>query len=162
MDIPYVSTGQPQEFQLDVVTLGGATVPMLQAEPSGGSMGGLPASWFTSAQAVLPDGWSESSNGLLDVDYNYLSAGDSQVDVVDSSGYSHVWTSTGMGYAPPEGEEGSLVHNADGTWSLTADDGDIYQFSATGQLISMTAPTDDAHPGSPTFKYCLLYTSRCV
>jgi hypothetical protein len=46
-----------------------------------------------------------------------------------------------------------LVHNADGTWSLTADDGDIYQFSATGQLISMTAPTDDAHPGSPTFKY---------
>ncbi len=156
VDIPYTSTGQPQEFQLDAVTLGGATVPMLQAEPAGGSMGGLPASWFTSAQAVLPDGWSESSNGLLDVDYNYLSAGDSQVDIVDSSGYSHVWTATGSGYAPPEGEEGSLVYNSDDpsdTWTLTADDGDIYQFNANGQLTSMTAPTDDSNPGAPIFKY---------
>ncbi len=156
VDIPYTATGQPQDFQLDVVSIGAGTVPMLQGQASGGSMQGLPASWFTSAQAVLPDGWSESSNGLLDVDYNYLSAGDSQVDIVDSSGYSHVWTSTGSGYAPPEGEEGSLVYNANDpndTWTLTADDGDIYQFSATGEVTSMTAPTDDSNPGAPKFVY---------
>ena len=153
VDVAYTSSGQPVDFQLDVVTTGTASVPMLQAEPANGQMEGLPASWFTAADAVLPDGWSESSDGLLDVGYNYLSAGDSQVDIVDSDGYSHVWTATGSSYAPPEGEQGALVHNADGTWSLSANDGDIYQFNAAGEVTSMTAPTDDSNPGAPVFNY---------
>ena len=153
----YSSNGKPVTFALQVVTdsasPSGTSAPMLEAEPSGGSFATLPSSWFNSASAVLPDGWSESSDGLIDTDYNYLSAGANTVEIYDSSGEAHIWNLNGSGYTPPAGDQGSLTHNADGTWTLIADDGDVYNFSAAGQLISTTQPTDDQHAGSPTFIY---------
>ena len=158
--VTYVSSGQAVYFQLQAVAgtgspsaAAGTGAPLLEAGPSGGSLAALPASWFASSEAVLPDGWSESSDGLLTTDYNYLRPGTNEVQVIDSAGQAHTWSWTGAGWAPPEGDQGSLLENPNGTWALTADDGDIYQFSANGQLTSMAQPTDDQKPGSPTFAY---------
>ena len=154
VDVAYTSSGQPVDFQLDVVTTGTASVPMLQAEPANGQM-------EVSARLVVHRRQRGAARRLVGVlrrpvgrgNTTTSSAGDSQVDIVDSDGYSHVWTATGSSYAPPEGEQGALVHNADGTWSLSANDGDIYQFNAAGEVTSMTAPTDDSNPGAPVFNY---------
>jgi RHS repeat-associated protein len=147
----YTSNGKPVTFALQAVA--GTSAPMLEAEPSGGSFAPLSSSWFSSASAVLPDGWSESSDGLIDTDYNYLSPGANTVEIYDSSGQAHIWNWTGSGYSAPDGDQGSLTHNSDGSWTLVADDGYTYQFNPTGQLTYTTQPTDDQHQGSPTFTY---------
>lgn len=153
----YTSTGEPVTFALQAVVVpgwsAGMSAPMLEAEQSGGSLATLPSSWFSSASAVLPDGWSESSDGLIDTDYNYLSPSANTVDIYDSSGEAYIWNWTGSGYSAPDGDQGSLIHNSDGTWTLVADDSDTYTFSANGQLTSVTQPADDQHVGSPAFNF---------
>ena len=61
-----------------------------------------------------------------------------EVLILDGSGRSDVYLpATGGGYTPPPGRFGSLVHNGDGTWSLTEPDQTKRTFSSGGRLVSI-------------------------
>jgi RHS repeat-associated protein len=164
----YASTGASLQFSMTAAvewsaTLSSPPAQLLEVGPSSSQLGEVQPAWASSAEAVLPDGWSEPSDGLLAGGYTYLrTVSGNEVQVVDSSGEDHVYTACsatgttcppGAAWQPPPGETGVLTHDADGTWSLHADDGNLYQFSANGQVTSVTAPEDVGHPAAARYVY---------
>jgi RHS repeat-associated protein len=117
----------------------------------------IPADWLTPTQPSLPDGWSRTGDAFTAAAYSSLRplSGTSTI-VVDSTGADHPYTWTGSGWKPPAGEHGILTQRADGSWTLSADDGYLYQFSATGQLTDLRSAVDALHPGGPTYQYAVV------
>jgi RHS repeat-associated protein len=114
-------------------------------------------SWLTPTAPSLPDGWGETGSSY-DADFTQLlTMSATSVAVVDSSGLQHLYRSDGSGWTPPpEDDDSNLVHNADGSWTYTSDDGYTYQFTSGGDLQSVTSPTEDTKPGAATYVYGLM------
>jgi RHS repeat-associated protein len=119
-----------------------------------GQSGGIPGSWFHPTDPVLPEGWSLSSDGLVGASYNLVRPLNSTaVQLIDGTGVAHLYSFSLGGWHPPAGEDGTLTHAADGSWSLFAEDGYHYNFDTNGHLIDVISATDDAHRSSPIHTY---------
>lgn len=120
---------------------------------AGATWADVPADMLTPTDQVLPDGWASTGPSLGTAGYTRLSAGESQVTVVDASGANHVYTSLGAGFSPPPEEDGNLSRLADGSWQLTAEDGYTYSFDVNGRLTKVLSPSDVLHPGAIQYTY---------
>lgn len=114
----------------------------------------VPSSWLSPNAQVLPDGWSLDVGAGGSVSYTRLAASESSVTLADASGDTHEykWNGNG-GYTPPVGEDGNLVRNADGTFTLQASDGMTYVFGTDGNITSATSAVDDRQPVALKYVY---------
>lgn len=119
----------------------------------------IPNDWLTTRSPILPEGWDLGVDGSGTAKYNYLMAGQSNVVLTDSSGGAHEYTWTGSGYKPPVNENGYLVRNVDGTFTLQDSDGQVYVFAADGTLSSVTSSPDDRNPAALKYEYQSLNNS---
>ncbi len=80
--------------------------------------------------------------------YSYRMAvvtGQGTATVIQPDGSETVYTLSGSSYVPPVGTYSSLIHNSDGSWTLTTKSGMVYAFrSADGMLASITDPNGNA------------------
>ncbi|MBP2325458.1 RHS repeat-associated protein [Kibdelosporangium banguiense] len=137
-------TNGPGSVKLFVRTTNESIVPPQLVRPE----------WlFTEDVPTLSEGWTLSAD-LDGGGAGYVSAqqADQTVVLTDASGAKHTWTkkSTG-GYAPPEGEDGTLA--IDGSGKTTVHDGDVFVFGVDGKIESQTAPVDDLKPASLQYVY---------
>ena len=137
--IEYFDTGGDANFQFKVQ---GAVPTQI-----------VPSSWLSPSAQVLPAGWSLSLGGSSSVAYDYLTAQQNDVVITDTSGDTHDYTWTGSGYTPPVNEDGSLVRNADGTFTLQDTDGMTYIFANDGTLTSASSAIDDRNPAALQYEY---------
>lgn len=113
----------------------------------------VPTGWLSPKAQVLPDGWSLGIDPDGDLSYDRLKVNQSSATLTDSTGDSHEYTWTGSGYKPPANEDGHLVRNADGSYTLQDVDGRTYTFDAAGVLTSVTNPVDDRKPAALKYNY---------
>lgn len=113
----------------------------------------IPSSWLTTDAQILPDGWKLGIDGSGTARYNYLSANQNSAILTDSTGSTHEYAWTGSGYKPPVNEDGSLVRNADGTYTLQDSDGQTYVFGTDGSVSSVTSASDDRNPAALKYEY---------
>ncbi|HSX00546.1 MAG TPA: PA14 domain-containing protein, partial [Patescibacteria group bacterium] len=113
----------------------------------------VPSTWLSPNAQVLPSGWSLGIDPDGNLGYDYLKANQNDVVLTDSSGDTHTYAWTGSGYKPPVNEDGQLVRNANGSFTLQDVDGRTYIFNADGTLASVTTPTDDLHPAALKYTY---------
>ena len=144
----------------------GQSVPIVVDHYDGGGPAGMtlyakgavteqvvPSAWLSPKAQVLPDGWNLGIDPDGDLSYDHLVANQSSATLTDSTGDRHEYTWTGSGYKPPVNEDGQLVRNADGTFTLQDVDGRTYIFDSQGLLISATNPVDDLKPAAPRYSY---------
>jgi len=101
----------------------------------------------------LGAGWSSSLTARLYY-AAYLQAAPNtysyEADVMMPSGSVFRFTSAGSTFSPPFGRRDTLVHNGNGTWTLTLQNSrTIYLFGADGSLQSIT----DGYGNAITFTY---------
>jgi RHS repeat-associated protein len=113
----------------------------------------IPSAWLSPNAQVLPDGWSLGMDANGSVGYDHLTANQSSVILTDSTGSTHEYKWTGSGYTPPVGEDGNLIRNADGTFTLQDIDGQTYIFGTDGTLSSVTSAADDRKPAALQYEY---------
>jgi RHS repeat-associated protein len=113
----------------------------------------VPSDWLSPQAQVLPNGWSLGLDPDGNLSYDRLKANQNSVVLTDSSGGTHEYTSTGSGYKPPVNEDGQLVRNADGTFTLQDVDGRTYVFGIDGTLSSVTSAVDDRKPAALQYTY---------
>jgi RHS repeat-associated protein len=113
----------------------------------------VPSSWLSPKAQVLPDGWNLGIDPDGDLSYDHLVANQSAATLTDSTGDTHEYTWTGSGYKPPVNEDGQLVRNADGSYTLQDVDGRTYVFNSQGVLASVTSPVDDRKPSALQYTY---------
>jgi RHS repeat-associated protein len=113
----------------------------------------VPSSWLSTKAKVLPDGWNLGIDPDGGVSYDRMKINQSSVVLTDSTGSTHEYTSTGTGYKPPVNEDGQLIRNADGTYTLQDADGRTYLFNTDGTLRSVTNPQDDRKPAALKYEY---------
>ncbi len=113
----------------------------------------VPTSWLSPNAQVLPDGWSLGMSAGGSVNYDHLMASQSSAILSDASGATHEYKWTGSGYTPPTGEDGVLVRNADGTFTLQDSDGQTYVFNIDGTISSVTSAIDDRKPAALQYEY---------
>lgn len=99
----------------------------------------------------LGPGWGHSYFVVLNP-----TAPNSQVSVRWDDGQTAYWMSNGAGgYTPAlAGIYDQLVHNGNGTWTVTKKNRDVYQFDSSGRLVSVTdknANTLSLAYGAPAF-----------
>ena len=103
----------------------------------------VPASWLSPSAAALPSGWTLSP-GAAFVSAQRTATG---VTLLDASGATHAWTSTGSGFLPPPGEDGVLASDAAGALTLQQGSG-TYVFDLGGRLVAATQAVDDREPAA--------------
>jgi len=135
--IEYFDSGGPAMFQLKVQ---GAVAQQI-----------VPTAWLSPSAQVLPAGWSLGLSGSGN--YQYLKPGQNSVTLVDATGTTHEYSWNGSGYKPPVNEDGNLVRNADGTYTLQDSDGLTYVFGTDGTLTSVTGAVDDRKPAALQYEY---------
>jgi len=134
---------------------GGAAMT-LNVKSASLSMSGqmVPSSWLSPSANILPAGWSLGLDADGDVNYDRAKINQNSVVLTDSTGQTHEYTYTSSGnYKPPVNEDGQLVRNGDGTFTLMDTDGRTYVFNADGTLQSVTSPTDDRKPAALQYQY---------
>jgi len=157
-----LTAGQAVPFQLDFYESGGlANVELWVQAPDGPDAGTLPdefpvpASWFSRAPQTLPNGWAASTPiAGAAVLYSSAQVTEGAVALTDSTGIIHTYAKKSEGgYAPPIGEYGVLSLSADGRVVLTAEDGTVYQFAASGRVESVTSAADAMKRAAPVITY---------
>ncbi len=58
-----------------------------------------------------------------------------------------------VGYTPPDGEQGAVALNSDGSVTFTDDDGSMAIFAPDGRVTSQTAAGDDKKPANLQYDY---------
>ncbi|MCW2495110.1 PA14 domain-containing protein [Jatrophihabitans sp.] len=157
---------QPLTYGSSIALTGGKPVPITvdYYEAYGGAAMSLyvkgdvseqvvPSSWLSPNAQVLPTGWQLSLDPNGSLNYDQLVANQNNVVLTDSVGTTHEYVWNGSGYTPPANEDGQLVRNADGTFTLQDVDGRTYVFSSSGVLTSVTDPVDDLHPAALRYTY---------
>jgi len=137
--IEYFDAGGPASFQFKVQ---GAVAQQI-----------VPTDWLSPSAQVLPAGWTLDMNASGGVAYDRLQANQNSVILTDASGSTHEYAWTGTGYKPPVNEDGQLVRNADGTFTLQDIDGSVYVFGVDGTLSSVTSAPDDRKPAALQYEY---------
>lgn len=131
---------------------GAASVSLRWNGPAGNTV--IPAEYFHSTPQVVPYGWNLSIDPDGNIPYETLIAkSNGNVELLDSSGFTHDYTWTGDGYKPSASEDGYLIRNSDGTFTLTGTDGRVYNFSVEGVITSITSPIDDKNPAAVKYEY---------
>ncbi|MEA3078280.1 MAG: hypothetical protein QOF60_3188, partial [Actinomycetota bacterium] len=164
-----LSSSASTPIQLDYVQVTGPEYLHLKirkaTDPASAAMD-IPSDWLTTVQPSLPDGWSRSGDSMAQASYTAVRpVNASTTAVVDATGADHLYSNTGSGWKPPEGEEAVLTQRPDGTWTLLGDDGYLYRFTVEGRLQDgnpITSPSDDLHPGAPTYTYATLHAGGPV
>jgi RHS repeat-associated protein len=118
----------------------------------------VPSNWLSQNAQVLPYGWNLGLDPDGGVNYDHLKVNQNSVVLTDSTGSTHEYTWTGSdpssgGYKPPVNEDGQLIRNADGTFTLQDTDGRIYVFAQDGTLTSVTNAIDDRKPAALQYEY---------
>ncbi len=165
----WVDQGEANRYGSGYTLSAGQTVPITvdYFEHTGGAVMGLivkgavpeqvvPSAWLSPKAQVLPDGWQIGVDPDGDLSYDRAKIGQNSVVLTDSSGSTHEYTYTGGtngGYKPPVNEDGQLVRNVDGTFTLLDTDDRTYVFNADGTLKNVTNPLDDLHPAALQYSY---------
>lgn len=115
----------------------------------------IPADWLHSSDLpAVPKGWMLSAD--LDgtgSSFTEAKVTDQNIVLTDASGAKHTWTkkSTG-GYAPPDGEVGTLAMDTAGRITLTYGT-DVYVFNSAGKLESQSSAVDTRKPAALQYVY---------
>jgi RHS repeat-associated protein len=141
--VDHYDSGGPGAFYLYVQGVNGTALPHQI----------VPSSWLSPNAQILPSGWNLGIDPDGDLSYDHLVANTSSATLTDSSGDTHMYTWTGSGYKPPTNEDGQLTRNGDGTYTLIDTDGKTYVFAISGELTSVTVPTDDRKPAALRYEY---------
>jgi len=114
----------------------------------------VPSSWLTTDTPGLPDGWAMSTDPDGGLFYSSAKIFEQQVLLSDSTGATHIYTSTPTGWVPPAGEDGVLATDAStGLLVFQSEDGSAFSFNADGSLAKMVAPADDRKPAALTYTW---------
>ncbi|WP_253838807.1 PA14 domain-containing protein [Actinokineospora globicatena] len=113
----------------------------------------VPSTWLSPRAQVVPDGWSLGVDPDGDLSYDRLVANQNSVTLTDATGDRHEYSWTGSGYKPPVNENGHLIRNPDGSFTLQDSDGRTYTFDSQGQLTTATNPVDDRKPAALRYTY---------
>lgn len=139
--IEYFDSGGSATFQFKVKAPG-ATSPQL-----------VPTGWLSPSASIVPNGWDIGLDADGSLGYDYLDINQNSAVLIDSTGGTHEYSWTGSGYKPPVNEDGQLVRNVDGTFTLQDVDGRTYVFGQDGSLTSATNPMDDRNPAALQYEY---------
>jgi RHS repeat-associated protein len=145
--------GQIVPIQIDYYEKsGGANVNLQWKGPAGNGV--IPGQYLTNSAQTIPSGWKMSIDPTGHIPYETLSPkADGDVDIIDSTGFVHAYTWNGNGFKPPVNEDGYLLRNGDGTYTLTDTDGRVYNFSSEGVITLITSPVDDKKPVALKYEY---------
>lgn len=131
---------------------GAGSVNLQWNGPAGAGL--IPGQYLSTDYRILPAGWSLSIDADGKLPYERLNAlSNGNVDLIDGDGTLHSYTFTGSGFKPPVNEDGALVRNSDGTYTLADVDGRVYVFSAEGVILNVTSPVDDRKPAAIRYEY---------
>lgn len=145
--------GQIVPVQIDYYEVGGGASVNLQWKGPAGN-GIIPGEYLANSPQIVPANWKLSIDPNGHIPYETLTAkADGDVDLIDSTGFVHAYTWNGNGYKPPVNEDGYLLRNTDGTYSLADVDGRVYNFSADGVITLITSPADDKKPAALKYEY---------
>jgi len=148
-----LTAGQSVPVTIDYFEHTGSASMVFEVQANGGASQVVPTAWLSPNAQVLPAGWSMGIDPDGNLNYDRLKANQNDVVLTDSSGDTHDYTWTGSGYKPPVNEDGHLVRNVNGTFTLQDVDGRTYVFNADGTLSSVTTPKDDRHPAALQYIY---------
>jgi RHS repeat-associated protein len=147
-----LTANQPVPITIEYFDSGGAA--SFQFKVSGAVPNQVvPSDWLSTKADVLPLGWTLNVDPDGDLSYNHLKANQSSVTLQDSTGASHEYVWNGSGYKPPVNEDGNLVRNADGTFTLEDVDGRTYIFNSDGTIKLVTSSVDDRNPAALQYEY---------
>jgi hypothetical protein len=141
--IEYFDSGASASFEFWMKSSDGTTVPQRI----------VPSEWLLPKAQVLSPGWKLNVNAGGNVSYDHISPSQNGVMLYDIAGGTHEYTWNGGAYKPPLNEDGSLVRNADGTYTLQDIDGMTYVFDIDGTLISSSNANDDRTPSALKYSY---------
>jgi RHS repeat-associated protein len=113
----------------------------------------VPSNWLSPKAQTLPAGWDLGVDADGNVGYDYLRADANSAVLTDASGSTHEYKWSGGTYTPPANEDGHLLRNPDGTFTLQDSDGRTYVFNTDGTISSVTSPVDDAKPAALQYTY---------
>lgn len=148
-----LSKNQAIPITVEYHELGGPASFSLLMKGPGLNEQDIPATWLTPKASALPDSWQMGIDVDGDVNYERLRVVGNNIILEDSTRSTHEYTWTGTVYKPPVNEDGNLVRNSDGTYTLIDTDGRTYIFDAEGKLKSLTSATDDRQPASLKYEY---------
>jgi hypothetical protein len=156
----YLTAGQAVPISVDYYeNAGPANMTLIAQGAAGNSVPSqvVPSSWLSTKAQVLPDGWSLGADPDGQLNYDRAVITQTSVILKDASGDTHTYTATGSGagsgYRPPVNEDGQLVRNQDGSFTLQDSGGKTYVFAADGTLTSVTTPVDDRQPAALRYEY---------
>lgn len=155
----YVLTaGVPTPITVDMYeNAGGAGVHLKVRGASGTVLSEqiVPTTWLSTGASILPNGWSMGIDADGNVSYDHLKITQNSVTLTDSTGSNHeyIWDASKLSYKPPINEDGTLIRNADATYTFQDTDGRTYVFNTDGTLASLTSPTDDLKPVALKYEY---------
>lgn len=138
---------------VDYNEVGGAASFALRVKDTANVTSNVPTTWLTPAANVLPDQWKLSPNIGSNASYERLRTTSNSVILEDSTGSTHEYTYANGTYTPPVNENGTLSLNSDNTYNFLDTDGRTYLFDASGNLTSLTTPSDDRQPAALKYTY---------
>jgi RHS repeat-associated protein len=153
-----LTANTPTQIEVDYFEdTGGADVSLYvqNSALNGGNTELVPSTWLSPTTQVVPAGWSLNMDAGGNIKYDRLTPTESGAILSDASANTHdyAWNSVTNGYTPPAGEDGNLVHNADGSYTFQDTDGMTYVFGTDGNLTSATAATDSSNPTALKYVY---------
>ncbi|HSE29550.1 MAG TPA: PA14 domain-containing protein [Candidatus Saccharimonadales bacterium] len=149
-----LTAGQVIPITVEYYEYGGDAVMELKVRRAAGvGEQTLPSTWLIPSTMALPAGWSLSVDPDGGLSYDRMKLVGNNVVLYDSTGSTHEYTWTGSGYKPPLNEDGYLVRNQDGTYTMQDVDGRTYVFNADGTLKETVTPTDDRKPAALKYEY---------
>jgi len=150
--VEYYDSAGNATFDLKVQgTVGGVTTTQI-----------VPTAWLTPKTQVLPDGWNLGIDPDGDLNYDHIVVNQNSVVLSDSTGATHEYTYQNGTYKPPVNEDGVLVRNSDGTFTMTDTDGRTYVFNTDGTLKSVTNPVDDRKPAALQYTYAAVNSGSSI
>jgi RHS repeat-associated protein len=153
----YMVAGQPTPITIDYFDSGSYARMYFQVRATsvGVAPQVVPSTWLSSKPPVLPAGWNMGIDPDGDLSYDRISATSNSAILTDSTGGTHKyeWDAGKKAYTPPVNEDGHLVRNLNGTFTLEDSDGRTYVFNADGTVQSVTNPVDDRQPAALQYTY---------
>ncbi|HEY5668040.1 MAG TPA: PA14 domain-containing protein [Candidatus Saccharimonadales bacterium] len=148
-----MTAGVPMPITVEYYDSGGDATFQLWMKSSTVPEQIVPTDWLSPSTQVLPDGWTMNAGAGGGSSYDHLKFNENSVVLTDVSGNNHEYNWNGTGYNPPIGEDGSMVRNADGTFTLQDVDGKTYVFNIDGTISLVTSSVDDRNPAALQYEY---------